>query len=185
MSLGAIKRVCLKYGLRFLPTRFYKGELDSGIGPKVEEFKALLGELPIIFEEEVLAEGPPANIGKSQFYIAAPSESFALTLAPKDPLLFCRLSLDKFFLVHKWGKDLVQKDVKAEIDESNWNSAIKKIDDRDYYLIKQNSIAQPLYRAGMNMLGSTATGMSIAQYSSILGLQNNVPMVQVQIGSPP
>lgn len=134
MSLGAIKNVCLKYGLRFLPTRFYKGALDSGIGPKVEEFRALLGDIPLIAEPEILQGSAPSNTNKAQFYIAAPSESFALTLAPKDPLLFCRLGLDKFFLVHKWGADLKKKDAaKHDITGDNWNSNVKKIADRDYY----------------------------------------------------
>jgi hypothetical protein len=147
MSLGAIKKVCLKYSLRFLPTRFYKGALDSGIGPKVDEFKALLGELPKLSENEILQDAPAAlgaPQARVQFYIAAPSESFALTLAPKDPLLFCRLSLDKFFLVHKWGADLKKNELKRDIDERNWNSNVKKIDDRDYYaMAKAGLIGMP------------------------------------------
>jgi hypothetical protein len=136
MSMGAIKAVCLKYGLRFLPTRFYRGALDSGIGPKVEEFKALLGgKVPEVKAGEILREaGSQDSAGKPQFYIAAPSASFALQPVPRDPLLFCRLSIDKFFLIHKWGADLQKKDTaKHDVTSDNWNSHQRKMDDRVYY----------------------------------------------------
>lgn len=127
MSTNAIKAVCLKYGLRFLPTRFYKGALDTGIGPAVEKTKALLnGKLPLVREPEFIQElyerKPGAQDG-AQFAIAAPSAAFALQPRPVDPLLFLRLNSLKWFLVHKWGDDLKTGDVrKGEIGEHNWNS---------------------------------------------------------------
>lgn len=135
MSLGAIRSTCIKYGLRFLPTRFYKGSLDAGIGPKLEEFRqAMGGKLPTIQGIEVL-QAPqlnnPVGRDKTQMYIAAPSASFALQPMPRDPLLFCRLSLDKFFLLHKWGSDLRTADVrKGEIDTFNWNSPFSTASDQ-------------------------------------------------------
>lgn len=138
MSDSAIRAVCIKYGLRFLPTRFYKGALDDGIGPKLADFKrAMGGSLPVIMEAEMLQyrTGQPenGNAGKPQMYIAAPSESFVLRPVPRDPLLFCRLNLNKFFLIHKWGRDLEKADVKNHhTTEGNWNSPIQIVEDRDY-----------------------------------------------------
>lgn len=125
MSLDAIRATCIKYGLRFLPTRYYKGALDSGIGPKLEEFRtAMGGKLPKVDTREVLMNSLTTVSGERvQMYIAAPSESFALQPMPRDPLLFCRLSEKKFYLLHKWGADLTTADVrKNEIDSNNWNS---------------------------------------------------------------
>lgn len=179
MSLGAIRKVCLKYGLRFLPTRFYKGALDSGIGPKVDEFKALLGSLPTITEPEIMQDtlaaigaGLPA---RSQFYIAAPSESFAITLAPKDPLLFCRLSFDKFFLVHKWGADLKEKDVaKHDIHSRNWNSNVQKIADQDYYKLAIAGMLGEfkLNSAGPGWISSSAVATQMYAYGAQMLPQN-------------
>lgn len=127
MSTEAIKATCLKYGLRFLPTRFYKGALDAGIGPAVENVKALLkGTLPLVREPEFigeLAERKPGAQDGPQFCIAAPSAAFVLQPRPVDPLLFLRLNAIKWFLVHKWGDDLKTADIrKGEISEFNWNS---------------------------------------------------------------
>lgn len=127
MSIEAIKAVCLKYELRFLPTRFYKGALDAGIAPAVAKVKDLLKELPAAHTGEQLLGYNSAmadNLkGKPQFCIAAPSEAFALQPRPKDPLLFLRLNAFKWFLVHKWGDDLKTSDIrKGEVHLSNWNS---------------------------------------------------------------
>lgn len=123
MGIGAIKAVCLKHGLRFLPTRYYKGALDEGIGAKLEEFKGLNGgKLPIIGVYEMASGGGAIGEGRPQFYIAAPSESFVLQPMPRDPLLFCRLNSIKFFLLHKWGTDLEDNGRKHDITEGNWNS---------------------------------------------------------------
>lgn len=126
MSQDAIRSTCIKYGLRFLPTRFYKGALDAGIGPKLEEFKAMNGgKLPVTTDPEMLGDLAVRNggTGKPQMYIAAPAESFVLQPRPRDPLLFCRLSAFKYYLLHKWGDDLKTGDLrKGETTEHNWNS---------------------------------------------------------------
>lgn len=46
--------------------------------------------------------GKPA----ARFFIVAPATSFELQDRPIDPLLFCELGDDQFYLVHKWGNDL-------------------------------------------------------------------------------
>lgn len=124
MSIEAIKATCIKYGLRFLPTRFYKGALDEGIGPAVEQVRELLGGSLVKVKEPEAMQGFAAPIeDKVQFYIAAPSSAFALQPRPQDPLLFLRLNAIKFYLVHKWGDNLRTGDVrKGEIGTNNWNS---------------------------------------------------------------
>lgn len=157
MSYEAIKATCLKYGLRFLPTRYYKGALDAGIGPKLEDFKAKLGgSLPMVNDVELCGGGAKAEMtGKTQMYIAAPSESFHLQPVPRDPLLFCRLTGSKFFLIHKWGADLLKKDTeKHDIRDHNWNSPFQTVEDRDYqsamnsYIGTINSTSQRLASSG-------------------------------------
>lgn len=123
MSTEAIRAVCLKYGLRFLPTRFYKGSLDAGIGPAVEKTKTLLGGKLPSGNELIGGYDSGQATERPSFAIAAPSSAFALQPKPQDPLLFLRLNSLKWFLVHKWGDDLRTSDIrKGEITESNWNS---------------------------------------------------------------
>lgn len=96
-TTAAIRETCIKYNLRFLSSSLYRGVLDEGIGAKVEELKSLNGgALPAGY----------LTGGASEFFIAAPKESFVLQERPKDPLLFCRLDRDHYYLIHKWGKDL-------------------------------------------------------------------------------
>lgn len=127
MDADAIKAICIEFGLRFLPTRFYKGALDAGIGPAVEKFRASCkdGKLPVVRERELMLGATQSAPETPQFYICAPSESFVLRPVPKDPLLFCRLSAKKFFLIHKWGTDLDANEAqqrKGQTTEFNWNS---------------------------------------------------------------
>lgn len=124
-SANAIRATCVKYGLRFLPTRFYKGHLDAGIGPAVENYRKLAGGEFLKVQAAELLEGViyAANEATVQFYIAAPASEFVLRELPRDPLLFARVSIGKFFLIHKWGDDLKTADLrKGETDELNWNS---------------------------------------------------------------
>lgn len=164
MSTDAIKAVCIKYGLRFLPTRFYKGALDGGIGPAVENVKSLLGgKLPIVEHEFIECRdiSPPRSSQGPRFSIAAPSESFQLTPMPRDPLLFLRLSLSKWFLVHKWGDDLRTGDVrKGEIGEHNWNSQFSTTIGTPPW--DRQSLADMIFNTGTTM------NMSIGQQNQSL-----------------
>lgn len=144
MHVDAIKATCLKYSLRFLPTRLYKGALDAGIGAKLEEFRGWMnGKLPVSGEPELCRDSVMQyQEGKPQFYIAAPAESFALQPVPRDPLLFCRLSASKFFLLHKWGTDLEAAEVKkrkGSVTDSNWNSSVMELTAEAYYRLMQNT----------------------------------------------
>lgn len=161
MSTDAIRKVCVKFGLRFLPTRFYKGALDTGIGPAVEQVKALLGgTLPLSGQTEQLDNytgAVSASQDKVQFSIAAPSEAFALQPRPVDPLLFLRLGQLKWFLVHKWGDDLKTGDVrKGEIGEHNWNSQFSdRASKRDSLTDYMTMLDPPLMRQFMQFSTST------------------------------
>lgn len=53
-----------------------------------------------------LGGGRYYTTGIGEFHIAAPAESFQLQKRPIDPLLFCHLGDNQYYLVHKWGSDL-------------------------------------------------------------------------------
>lgn len=164
MSTDAIRKVCIKFGLRFLPTRFYKGALDVGIGPAVESVKAALGgSFPVVDSVEQLDNYTgtiPAGIAKVQFSIAAPSEAFALQPRPVDPLMFLRLGSLKWFLIHKWGDDLKTGDVrKGEINESNWNS---QFSDRTRGNFTSLSMGDYMRMMGSNQPGQSFSGTTVS-----------------------
>jgi hypothetical protein len=118
-SREAIRKLCCTYGLRFLSTSLYKGELDAGIGPAVESFKRLNGgKLPEPLRYYSNRRG--LSITES-FMIAAPSSSFVLQERPKDPLLFIALDTERYYLIHKWGSDL---SVLARVKNWPWNNVI-------------------------------------------------------------
>lgn len=87
-SLDQIKTVCEKYRLRFLDTKFFKGEIPVEALKKVQEIE------------------DQNKVHFNNFYIMAPSSLFELEDAQNDPLLFVRIADDKFYLIHKWGTDL-------------------------------------------------------------------------------
>jgi hypothetical protein len=97
-----IKAIAIKYRLRFLSTKLYKGELPYEAISKIREFKK---ENPTLVSksEEYSMWRITTNTGMR---ILAPAESFDLQERPKDPLLFVELGNDKWFLLHKWGNDL-------------------------------------------------------------------------------
>ena len=87
-ELNDIRKLCLKYRLRFLPTRYFNSPFPT---EAIDAVKRL--------EKELSSE-------ISNFMIVAPSKLFKLEDANSDPLLFVPLSDTKFYLVHKWGNDL-------------------------------------------------------------------------------
>lgn len=157
MSKDAIRATCIKYGLRFLPTRFFKGQLDEGIGPAMEKYKSYCprGEA-VTFQNtpEILNDGVVNLWGRPeqgrvkdgpQYYIAAPATEFVLQPVPKDPLLFARLTFDKFFLIHKWGTDLVLRDVFKVTTKENWNSIYEETEaDRLQANVALNQLRQSM-----------------------------------------
>ncbi len=87
-SLEEIKRTCIRYRLRFLPSKFFKSEFPYEALMKIKAFENKY------------------DVAVKDFKIIAPDHAFDLQNINKDPLLFAKLSDDSFFLLHKWGKDL-------------------------------------------------------------------------------
>ena len=85
--LSTIKAICIDYRLRFLDSKFFKGEIpNSGIS-KIRQLEK------------------DHNIKIKGFKIMAPSKLFKLE-DKDDPLLFAPIGNDYFYLIHKWGNDL-------------------------------------------------------------------------------
>lgn len=85
-----IKNLCQNYGLRFLESRYFNGELDIELPNKIREFSKTYD----------------FYVGPGNSYIAAPASSFKLQERPKDPLFFVHVGDDYYYLIHKWGKDI-------------------------------------------------------------------------------
>lgn len=85
--ISDIKKTCIDYRLRFLNSKFFKGDIPFSAQAKLKTFK----------KEQKL------NI--LDLKIMAPSKLFKLKNAD-DPLLFCNLGNDYFYLIDKWGNDL-------------------------------------------------------------------------------
>lgn len=94
---SSIKKICSVYGLRFLPTAYYKGAVPAILGLKIKEFTQKVEN-----GEDML----------SKSFILGPKEVFNLKEIPKDPLYFIKLTSnnpgeeDLFYLVHQWGGEI-------------------------------------------------------------------------------
>lgn len=88
----AIKKIAVNYGLRFLPTSYYKGIIPPELGLKIKEVKK-----DITFDV-------------SDCFILAPKHSFKLEARPKDPLFFIKMTMptgeELYYLVHSWGSEI-------------------------------------------------------------------------------
>ncbi|MGS2739182.1 hypothetical protein [Sinomicrobium sp. M5D2P17] len=85
--ISHIKKICTDYRLRFLDTKYFKGEFPR---EALSEIKRLEKQHQTEFRS---------------FKIVAPAGLFRLENAD-DPLLFAPLGNDYFYLVHQWGNDL-------------------------------------------------------------------------------
>ncbi len=85
--LRHIKEICIVYRLRFLDSRYFKGDVPKEAISKIRQLER---------EHETNLEG---------FKIVAPSKLFKLK-DKNDPLLFVPLGNDYFYFIHKWGNDL-------------------------------------------------------------------------------
>jgi hypothetical protein len=109
---SSIKRLCKNYGLRFLPTVHYKGNVPKILGTKIKEFTVKIPNGMQLLEKS---------------YILAPKTSFKLNPIPKDPLYFVRLTNNAegeenlWYLVHQWGGEI------------NWFRYIVNIPFRTWY----------------------------------------------------
>ncbi|WP_373056830.1 hypothetical protein [Zunongwangia sp. H14] len=82
-----IEKICVLYRLRFLSTKYFKGEIP---------YVALMEIKKLEKQHQTTLKG---------FKIMAPSKLFKLENAD-DPLLLAPIGNDYFYLVHKWGNDL-------------------------------------------------------------------------------
>lgn len=87
-DLKSIQNLCIKYRLRFLSTKQFKGHMPPSAISSVKETERIVGH----------------NI--DAFMIAAPSKLFKLEDSNKDPLLFAPLNDGRFYLLDQWGDDL-------------------------------------------------------------------------------
>jgi hypothetical protein len=96
-----IKEICIKYDLRFLPTRYFRGALDTEVADKLKKF---------------VAEHPEIGAVSESFYIIAPSNTFDLDGSDANPsnktdlILVYKVrteykDVEKFVFIHKWGKE--------------------------------------------------------------------------------
>lgn len=85
--ISDIKKICIDYRLRFLDSRYFKGEIPV---EGISKIKSL--------EKE-------HGIALKGFKIIAPSKLFKLE-DKDDPLLFAPIGNGYFYLVHQWGNDL-------------------------------------------------------------------------------
>lgn len=87
-SISEIKRVCEKYRLRFLDSKYFKGDIPYEAIVTIKEIEK------------------KNKIKFANFKIIAPAGLFKLEDANKDPLLFASIGNGKYYLIHKWGNDL-------------------------------------------------------------------------------
>lgn len=85
--IDQIEKICINYRLRFLDSKYFKGQLPYEAISKIK----------------TLEEGHETSL--KGFKIMAPSKLFKLENAD-DPLLFAPIGNDYYYLIHKWGNDL-------------------------------------------------------------------------------
>lgn len=105
-----LKKLCLKYDLRILPSSYYKGKIDDQLAPKINEFNN---------------ENKDVVVSSQHFFVLAVRESFSGNRngasndeAETKCLFFYRESPDRnskdygiagekdvFTLIHSWGKE--------------------------------------------------------------------------------
>lgn len=83
-----IRRTCIRYRLRFLPTGRFKGTIPA---------QALIA----LRQAEALADAPLGG-----FKVMAPSRMFLLDDCDADPILFIPVGGGRYYLVHQWGHEI-------------------------------------------------------------------------------
>lgn len=85
--LEQIREICIDYRLRFLDSKYFKGDIPPEAISKINRLEK------------------DHSIEIKNFKIIAPSKLFKLN-DKDDPLLFAPMGNDYFYLIHKWGNDL-------------------------------------------------------------------------------
>lgn len=87
-DLATIQKICEDYRLRFLPGKYFKGEIPYEALIRIKEIERRTGtEL-------------------NEFMIIAPAGLFNLKDEYEDPVLLSPLADGRFLFIHKWGNDL-------------------------------------------------------------------------------
>lgn len=82
-----IRKICIDYRLRFLDTKYFKGQIPTEAVSKIKRLEK---------EHNTEIKG---------YKIIAPSKLFKLE-DKDDPLLFAPIGNGYYYLIHKWGNDL-------------------------------------------------------------------------------
>ncbi|WP_281540335.1 hypothetical protein [Maribacter aestuarii] len=85
--INEIKNICIDYRLRFLESKYFKGQIPQEAISKIK-----------LLEKE-------HKIEVTGYKIIAPSKLFKLE-DKDDPLLFAPIGNEYFYLIHQWGNDL-------------------------------------------------------------------------------
>ena len=81
-----IKKICVRYRLRFLDSNLYKGDYPQNI-------TKIIGDLESKNDTKL-----------NNFMIMAPSKLFKIK-SPDDPILFVPIGNNYYYLIHKWGEE--------------------------------------------------------------------------------
>ena len=81
-----IKKICVRYRLRFLDSNLFKGEYPKNITKIISDIEK------------------KHNTNLNNFMIMAPSKLFKIK-SPDDPILFIPIGNDYYYLIHKWGEE--------------------------------------------------------------------------------
>ncbi len=85
--IDEIKNICIDYRLRFLDSKYFKGEIPAEAISKIKSLERT------------------HNLEIKGFKILAPSKLFKLE-DKDDPLLFAPIGNGYHYLIHQWGNDL-------------------------------------------------------------------------------
>tara|TARA_S200000501_G_C20792034_1_gene729963 strand:+ start:685 stop:1392 length:708 start_codon:yes stop_codon:yes gene_type:complete len=81
-----IKKIAVRYRLRFLDSKLFKGEYPKNITNIISGLEK------------------KHNTTLNNFMIMAPSKLFKIK-SPDDPILFVPIGNDYYYLIHKWGEE--------------------------------------------------------------------------------
>jgi len=81
-----IKKICVRYRLRFLDSNLFKGEYPKNITKIISDIEK------------------KHDTNLNNFMIMAPSKLFKIK-SPDDPILFIPIGNDYYYLIHKWGEE--------------------------------------------------------------------------------
>jgi len=87
-SIDDIKAICVRYLLRFLDAKYFKGEVPTEAISKVKRLQK------------------DFNVELDGYKIVAPAELFNLKEKDKDPLLLVPVGKTHYYLIHRWGGEL-------------------------------------------------------------------------------